>query len=515
MKKILSIYLLFCVVVASAQQTEDIYLHRDYSFQYQYQADTTNFFPTSIRPYKRSQFKGNLSTKQEGISSVSEKNTLHFLPIVDVVSGYDVYQSNYAGFKGAGADLFYEHNSKLGLNLQYVYLQAQPLSFIDSSFAQFGIIDGFGQAHRNNMGFAAHMATGYLSYSPNKIFNLQAGRGKHFWGDGYRSLLLSDNAMPMPYFRMNTEFWRIKYVNLFAQQTDIRDIYQYNKKYTATHYLEWAISKRVNLSLFETIVFLQKDTLLSRGFELAYLNPIIFYRPVEYSLGSADNALMGLNLKVKLGKRTTTYGQFILDEFKLDEIQAQITADTGWWANKYGGQIGIKSYEVFSIKGLYVQAEASGVRPFMYSHGNSMRNLTPINTVQNYGHANQSMAHPLGASFYDYFILVRYQKNKWVFENKTNIAEFGRDTSAASLGADIYKSYTLRAMEYGNKTLQGRHHSLFQNELRATYLLSEKFNLWCSAGVLYRSLKTEIETQRNVFFNVSLRTSIGNRYYDY
>jgi hypothetical protein len=70
-------------------------------------------------------------------------------------------------------------------------------------------------------------------------------------------------------------------------------------------------------------------------------------------------------------------------------------------------------------------------------------------------------------------------------------------------------------MEYGNKTLQGRHHSLFQNELRATYLLSEKFNLWGSAGVLYRSLKTEIETQRNVFFNVSLRTSIGNRYYDY
>ena len=34
----------------------------------------------------------------------------------------------------------------------------------------------------------------------------------------------------------------------------------------------------------------------NRGYEISYLNPIIFYRPVEYSMGSnKGNALMGLN----------------------------------------------------------------------------------------------------------------------------------------------------------------------------------------------------------------------------
>jgi hypothetical protein len=511
LNRYITIVVLFFAVVAKAQQTEDIYLNRDYGFNYHYQADTTDLFHTSVRPYKRAQFKGDLNFKKEGFSKLSEKHRWNILPIIDAVSGYDISQKNYAGFIGGGAELLYEYNNKLGLNLNYQYLQAQPLSYIDSSFNQFGIIDGFGVAHRNPMGFAANAFTGYLSYTPNSIFNLQIGRGKHFWGDGYRSLLLSDNAMPMPYFRITTEFWRIKYINLFAQQTDIRDLYKYNKKYTATHYLDWSVSKRVSISLFETVIFLKQDTLLSRGFELNYLNPIIFYRPVEYSLGSSDNVLMGMNLKVKLGKRTTTYGQLILDEFLLDEIKA----DTGWWANKYGGQLGIKSYDVFNLKGLYIQAEFNAVRPFTYSHANSLRGLTPINTVQNYGHANQSMAHPLGSSFFDYFLLLRYQKDKWIFENKTNISEFGRDTTAQSLGADIYKPYTLRAKEYRNNTTQGLHHLLFQNELRATYLLSEKYNLWASTGLLYRSLKNDIETQHNVFFNVSLRTSIGNRYYDY
>ena len=57
------------------------------------------------------------------------------------------------------------------------------------------------------------IATGYLSYSPSKFFNVQFGHGKNFIGDGYRSLLLSDNASPYPYFKLNTTFWKLKYTN--------------------------------------------------------------------------------------------------------------------------------------------------------------------------------------------------------------------------------------------------------------------------------------------------------------
>ena len=46
-----------------------------------------------------------------------------------------------------------------------------------------------------------------------------------------------------------------------------------------------------------------------------YLNPIIFLRPVEYSLNSSDNALMGLNWKFKSTNNSHIYGQFVIDEF--------------------------------------------------------------------------------------------------------------------------------------------------------------------------------------------------------
>ena len=69
------------------------------------------------------------------------------------------------------------------------------------------------------------------------------------------------------------------------------------RKYTTTHYLSWAISKRVNLSFFDAIVWSATDSAGNyRGFDAQYLNPIIFMRPVEFSIGSPDNALMGLNL---------------------------------------------------------------------------------------------------------------------------------------------------------------------------------------------------------------------------
>ena len=53
-------------------------------------------------------------------------------------------------------------------------------------------------------------ANGYISYVPSEIFKFQLGHGKHFIGDGYRSLLLSDNAINYPYFKITSTFWNIK-----------------------------------------------------------------------------------------------------------------------------------------------------------------------------------------------------------------------------------------------------------------------------------------------------------------
>ena len=507
-KKALFSISLFCLVqMLSAQDNENIHLGRDFNFSYQAKSDTSEMMHSSVKPFLKREFKKN---KNIGIP-LEKGNYLSILPIVDLVSGMDFSTGKLAGFEGAGVDAYFEPHKNFGVNLQYNYLQSGGLNYIDNLTDSLNVITGFSKAYHRSKRSFSNQLKGYLSFSPSSIFNLQLGVGQHFFGDGYRSLLLSDNASPMPYFKITTDVWRVKYINLYAMQKDIRGLYQYNKKFTASHYLDWSITKKINLSLFETVVWLQKDTLLSRGLELNYLNPIIFYRPVEYAQGSTDNVLMGLNFKVKVTKKTTIYSQLILDEFKLDEIKA----DTGWWANKYGGQLGIKSYDVGGLKGLYVQAEFNGVRPFTYSHSNSIGGTDPINTIQNYGHANQSMAHPLAADFFEYLLILRYQKDKWLIENKTNYTLYGSDSAGGSFGGDIYKSYSLREKEYHNYMIQGVRNILFQNDIRVAYQLSEKFNLWASLGYLQRAHKFGAENNPTSYVYLSVKTAINNRNYDY
>ena len=88
----------------------------------------------------------------------------------------------------------------------------------------------------------------------------------------------------------------------------------------------------MNLSLFESVVWQDKDTLLNRGPDINYFNPFVFFRPVEYGIGSADNSLIGAGLKITIDKQFLIYSSFILDEFYLIEIRTR----NGRWGNKYG-----------------------------------------------------------------------------------------------------------------------------------------------------------------------------------
>jgi hypothetical protein len=45
--------------------------------------------------------------------------------------------------------------------------------------------------------------------------------GVNFIGDGYRSLLLSDNSFNYPYLKIVAKFWHINYMVLYSQMMDI------------------------------------------------------------------------------------------------------------------------------------------------------------------------------------------------------------------------------------------------------------------------------------------------------
>ncbi len=329
-------------------------------------------------------------------------------------------------------------------------------------------------------------ARGYVTFSATKYIDFQFGYDKNFIGHGYRSLFLSDFSSPYLFFKINTRIWKFNYQNLFielntAQRLNADQLFP--KKYAAMHHLSIAPTKWLNVGLFEGVVFGRNN-----HFEFGYLNPVIFYRSIEQQNGSFDNSVAGLDLKANVKKRYQFYGQFLLDEFNLTELRK----GTGWWANKIGFQLGAKYIDAFNVKNLDLQVESNRVRPFTYSHRDS---------VANYTHYNQPLAHPLGANFQEWVGMARYQPTGRLFlQGKLFYYTQGRDTANVSNGGNIFLPNIppFRTRDYGYDLAGGIRNKIALLSALVSY--EWKPNFFIELNAVYRKeAATTIAPGRNTF----------------
>ncbi len=375
---------------------------------------------------------------------------------------------------------------------------------------EWGVRPGYGSITRGQDLNTFFVPRGYLSFSPSEHFNVQAGHDRLFIGNGYRSLILSDNAPPHSFLKLDTRFWKVRYVNIFANFKDIRPDAASRNKLGTFHYLSMNVGKRFSFGLFESIIWQAQDSSGVRGFEPNYLNPIIFYRPVEMSLRSPDRVLLGLDLRFRIGKNHHLYGQFILDEFKMSEVFARFSSDTtketGWWGNKQGFQLGLKGWSPFGLRGLYYQTEVNWVRPFTYTH---------VTVEQNYGHYNQPLAHPRGSNFIESVNVLRYRKGNWLLEGKFIYSRFGLDTGAVSYGNDIYRSYLDRATEYGHEMYQGLDTRLYLWQIRAEYVINARWDLRLLAGFNSRLETSAVHRREDIYMFIGISTDLTRPFDDF
>jgi hypothetical protein len=267
-------------------------------------------------------------------------------------------------------------------------------------------------------------ARGTVTFNVTKYIDVAFGYDRNFIGNGQRSLFLSDFGNNNLFLKLNTKIWRFNYQNLFMELHSAEipgGDKLLPKKYAVMHHLDVNVTKGLNIGLFEGIMFGRRDR-----FDFGYLNPVIFYRSIEQQNGSFDNSVAGLDFKANVKKRVQLYGQLLLDEFLLSEIKK----NDGWWANKWAIQAGAKYIDALGIKNLDVQVEMNRVRPFTYSHRDS---------VANYTHYNQPLAHPLGANFNELIGIIRYQPApKWLIQAKAFVWKQGLDSSASSFGSNIF-----------------------------------------------------------------------------
>ena len=399
-------------------------------------------------------------------------------------------------------------------------------NYIDAHIHDNRVAPGQGYARDfKETGFDYAMSSGYVSYRANKMFAVQFGHGKHFIGDGYRSLLLSDNSFNYPYLRVQTTFWKVQYTNLYTEFQDINyflnngldnyDQMGYAKKYMSAHYLSINATKKLNISLFESVMWRMNHAPGNNGFDVNYLNPIAMLRPIEFSVNSPDNVLVGLNAKYKLPFSSFLYGQLILDEFSLIDLKQ----NDGFWANKFGYQLGYKIFNSFGIENLTLQTEYNLVRPYTYAHHKPQ---------QNYAHYNQPLAHPLGANFSEFLIMANYKYKRWLIDGKLIFAKYGAKVSgdATSYGNDLYEStgifeepdgkvYEGRPSDFGIEMYQGNLTTINLIASNIAYIVNPKTNLKINLGVTLRDFKNDDGELQTQFINFGIKSDLFNNYYDF
>jgi len=418
-------------------------------------------------------------------------------PVIDFQAGGESGNSQSLYYNKRGVTLRGRIANKIGFSTTITDNQERGPSFFENRVSEFNAVPGVGFYKKFKInGYDYFDGRGYFTFNVTKYIDVQFGYDKNFIGNGYRSLFLDNSGDSYLFLKLSTKIWKFDYENLFMELMP-----QYvkagdnllDRKYAAMHHLSMNITKWLNVGLFEGVIFGRKNR-----FDFEYLNPIIFLRHIEGTVGSPDNAVAGIDFKANALHHFQFYGQLLLDEFLVHEI----LKGNGYWANKYGYQLGAKYVDAFTIKNLDLQLESNRVRPFTYSHYDS---------IANYTHYNQTLADPLGASFQEWVGIIKYQPApKWYVDARAIYYKQGLDSAGIDFGSNPFELYNNRTSNYGYYIGSGREVKCLNASLTLSYEV--RANLFIEGNLLYRKF-TGIDNSNS--FNIGIRWNAAKRKYDY
>ncbi len=278
----------------------------------------------------------------------------------------------------------------------------------------------YGQGRWKNFGdngYDFSMASAYLSYSPLEWLNIQAGHGKHFIGNGHRSLLLSDLSFNYPFLRINSTWLnsKIQYQNLFSVFQDLNRLPSisesealFERKQAATHYLEFKPNNRFSFALFESVIFPTLDSSGNLKVNANYWVPIIGLNSIVEGSNRSGNSVFGSNLSLNISKKLQFYNQFSIADEDFNNVALQL---------------GVK---YFLAKYFLIQVESN------------LTDNTNSNTL--YSHYNESLNYPSVENQAEYIAIIQFQKNRW---QSRLVGNLGQNRNYQTQFADFRQSFVI------------------------------------------------------------------------
>ncbi len=208
------------------------------------------------------------------------------------------------------------------------------------------------------------------------IVNLEFGREYNQIGTGYSDrLLLSDNAPAFDFLKLDAQYKSLRLV--FIHGSIVADSAQFpglvqsepanSQKYFALHRLQFSGFNFLNFGVAEMIIYQRYSP------ELAYLNPVIFFKSAEHSLRDRDNAFLSFDLELFPWNGYKLYGTWLIDDIDFSKL------GTGWWGNEFGWQGGLFAAGLAGMPDLDADIEYTHIEPYVYSNRTSGNDFTNDN----------------------------------------------------------------------------------------------------------------------------------------
>ncbi len=350
--------------------------------------------------------------------------------------------------------------------------------------------------------------TSLIGYAPSKGITIVLGEDKTFIGDGYRSVLLSDYASAYPLLRFTANLGtHVQYMAMWSYMEDQNAIkfnaYGNNqfdnnrRKWGVFHYIDWNITNRASIGFFNALIAEEaNDQGQSHGFDVNYIDPVLFASSLGPAKPAPDHTLIGFNGKYKVLDKTTVYGQLLFDQASSPDNNSSRSA----W------QLGFRGSDLFTVSKLNYLFEYNTSKPYTYS------NQYPI---VNYAELSEPLADPLGANYKEFVGILNYSIGRFDLQGQLNYAKYGLNTVGVNYGKDITLADNVNLPPTIGTTGQGLATSLKYAEGTVSYLLNPKYNLRIEVGGLVRQELNSVSDTKTVLLTLGLRSTFRDLYHDF
>ncbi len=345
--------------------------------------------------------------------------------------------------------------------------------YVDSMIKSSGAIPGQGKAKRfKTGGYDYSLVTGIVNFQASKNVNLQFGQDKMFIGNGYRSLLLSDNSAPYLFLQLGLNFFenKLNYHANWASLQTLNKVHSGNatgddlfaKKQSNFNYVSFKPNSKIEVGAFEGVMWERWNAYsLNQPFDPVFLNPIPFLTTALKSSDTLVSSILGANVFIKPWSHTGFYGQ----------------VSYGVKNKGVGFQLGTKLFDVFNVEGLNFQAEYNVVGKGIYGTENN---------YTDYFQYNQPLAVQQMEDFTELIFIGNYRYKRILVSLKATIAHVNKSI----LDGQTVDNY----------------------DANVAYIFNPLTNLMLNVGIRYRDDEV---TGRTSWVYFGLKTNLRNLYYDF